>query len=156
METESAMVLLKVRLARDIGGLYTRMDQVVDEVLNLSRPLMSQPTSGWTPEADMMESEDELLVCVSLAGVRKKDIEVAYDETYLRIQGTRQPRIPSGGRVRYHRLEMGFGPFERVFRIPVPIDPDRIEAVFFDGILTIRMAKQHDALTPLNVIVKNG
>jgi len=149
------MVVLKVRLARDIGGLYTRMNRAMDEVLGLSRPFLSQPGSGWTPEADMVETEQDLVVRVNLAGVRKEDIEVAYDETYLRIEGARSPCIPSGTQARYHRLEMGFGPFERVFRIPAPIDPDRIDAAFSDGILTVRMAKQRGNLTPRNVIVKN-
>jgi HSP20 family protein len=149
------MVVLKVRLARDIGGLYTRMNRAMDEVLNLSRPLLSQPGSGWTPEADMMETEHDLLIRVNLAGVIKEDIEVAYDENYLRIEGTRSPGVSAETRARYHRLEMGFGPFERVFRIPVPIDPDRIDATFSDGILTIRMAKQDEPLTPRSVLVKN-
>lgn len=136
------MYVLKVRLARDIGGLYERVNRMMDDVLNLHRPMVSQGEGGWIPEADVFETEDLLVVCVNLAGVRKEDIEIAYDENYLRIEGKRFPGFQDGSGFRYHRLEMGFGTFERVFRVPVHIDPDRTEATLMDGMLTIRMGKR--------------
>jgi HSP20 family protein len=135
------MYTVKVRLARDIEGLYERMNRMMDEVLNLSRPVLSQSGAGWIPEADVIETEDRLEVRVNLAGVPKDDIEVAFDETYLRVEGKRTPDAPPGSRTCYHRLEMGSGRFERIFRIPVRIDPDHIEAMLVDGILTVRMFK---------------
>jgi len=135
------MYTVKVRLARDIEGLYERMNRMMDEVLNLNRPLFSQSGTGWIPEADVVETEDHLDVRVNLAGVPKEDIEVAFDESYLRVEGRRKPDVPPGSRARYHRLEMGSGRFERIFRVPVRIDPDHIEATLVDGILTVRMFK---------------
>lgn len=135
------MQIVKVRLARDIGGIYESMNRMMDEVLNLNRPFLPRCGGGWVPEADMVETEDDLLLCVNLAGVRREDIEVAFDETYLRIEGRRLPTPSPQSKTRYHRLEMGFGEFERVFRIPIRIDPNRIEASLVDGVLTIRMAK---------------
>ncbi|MCF8060983.1 MAG: Hsp20/alpha crystallin family protein [Deltaproteobacteria bacterium] len=135
------MYTVKVRLARDIGGLYERMNRMMDEVLHLNRPVLSQCGAGWIPEADVIETEDHLVVRVNLAGVRKEEIEVAFGETYLRVEGRRMPDYAPGSRVRYHRLEMGSGGFERIFRVPVPIDPDHIEATLVEGILTVRMTK---------------
>ncbi len=136
------MCVLKVRLARDIGGLYERVNRMMDDVLNLHRPMVSQGGGGWIPEADVFETRDLLVVCVNLAGVRREDIEIAYDENYLRVEGKRFPGFHERSGSRYHRLEMGFGPFERVFRVPVGIDPDRIEATLKDGMLWVRMGKR--------------
>jgi len=135
------MYTVKVRLARDIEGLYERVNRMMDEVLNLNRPVLSQSGVGWIPEADVIETEDYLDVRLNLAGVPKEDIEVAFDETYLRVEGRRTPDAPAGSCTRYHRLEMGSGRFERIFRVPVRIDPDHIEATLVDGILTVRMSK---------------
>ncbi len=135
------MYTVKVRLARDIEGLYERMNRMMDEVLNLNRPVLSQSGVGWIPEADVIETEDYLDVRLNLAGVSKEDVEVAFDETYLRVEGRRALDAPAGSCTRYHRLEMGSGRFERIFRVPVHIDPDHIEATLVDGILTVRMSK---------------
>ncbi len=135
------MYVVKVRLARDISGVYERVNRMMDDLLNLNRPLLSHSGDGWIPEADMLETEDSLVVRVNLAGIRKEDIEIAYDESYLRVEGKRFPGFHSGSATRYHRLEMGFGSFERVFPVPVGIDPDHIEATLVDGMLTICMGK---------------
>jgi len=135
------MYVIKVKLARDIGGLYRRMSKMMDEMMNINRPCFSRSGEGWIPEADIIETEDELRVLIDLAGVSREDIDVSYDETYLRVEGTRSSGIPPGTPARYHQMEMGFGKFERVFRVPVPIDPVRIEAVFSDGLLVVRLKK---------------
>jgi HSP20 family protein len=146
------MYIVKVRLARDIGGLYRRMNRMMDDMMNLNRPVLSRSGEGWNPEADIIETEEELRIHVNLAGVTKEHIEISYDETYLRIEGKRESGIPGGEGARYHQMEMGFGSFERVFSLPVPIDPKHIEASFLDGLLTIRMKKPDRNRTPRKII----
>ena len=147
------MYMIKVRLARDIAGLYRRMNRRVDGMMSLHRPVLSPSANGWVPEADIIETEEELRIHVNLAGVSKEDIEVSYDETYLRVVGTRFPDLPSGSAARYHQMEMGSGSFERIFSMPTRIDPERIEACFVDGLLTIRLGKPGRAKAPRHVVV---
>ena len=145
------MYFIKVRFDRNLGDLHNRMQKLMDEVLNLARPVLSASDRGWTPEADMYETEDEIFLLVNLAGVRTEDIEVSFHENYLRIEGKRLQSTPPGMLVRYHQLEMGHGSFERIFRIPAVIDEDGIEASYADGLLTIRMRKDRK---PRGVFVK--
>mgnify|MGYP006277388705 CR=1 FL=1 len=147
------MYMIKVRLARDIAGLYRRLNRRVDGMMGLQRPVLSSSENGWVPEADIIETEEEIRIHVNLAGVAKEDIEVSYDETYLRVVGTRYPGLPSGTAARYHQMEMGSGSFERIFSMPTRIDPERIEASFVDGLLTIQLGKPGRGKAPRQVEV---
>lgn len=147
------MYLIKVRLARDIGGLYRSMNRMMDDMMNLNRTYITRSGEGWIPEADVIETKDELRIHISLAGVVKDDIEVSYDETYLRVEGKRDSVLTAGKTARYHQMEMGFGKFERVFSLPVPIDPKNIEAVLQDGLLTIRLQKPANPRAPRHITV---
>jgi len=147
------MYIVKVRLARDIAGLYRSMNRRLESMMNLHSPVLSPSSNGWVPEADIIETEGEVRIQVNLAGVSKEDIEVSYDETYLRVVGKRFPGIPPGTSARYHQMEMGSGSFERIFTMPTRIDPERIEASFEDGLLTIHLGKPGYEKAPLQVEV---
>jgi len=135
------MYIIKVKFDRRPRLLQDRMHRLMEEVLRITRPVFSPTDSGWTPEADMYETEESILLIVNVAGVAKEDIEVSYYDGYLSIAGKRVLTFPSGPPIRHHQLEIGSGAFERVFRIPSSVDPDRIEATLQDGLLTIQLPK---------------
>lgn len=136
------MYSIKVTLDRNLGLLREKMQDIMDEMLNLRSPIMSTSHTGWVPEADLYETEKEIFLVTELGGVRKEDIQISLFESVLRLKGRRYPGHPRGGATRYHRLEMGYGDFERLFRIPALIDPEKVEATYADGLLTVRMQKQ--------------
>jgi len=132
------------------------MRDMIDEMVNMSRPLMSDASSGWTPEADLYESAQEVVLVINVAGIDREDLDVSFHEPYVRVAGTRPIRVePEGRTVRYHQLEMGRGDFERVFRIPAKIDENRIEATCSEGLLTVRF-KKLQAPQPRRVPVHSG
>ncbi|HDG98056.1 MAG: hypothetical protein DRG71_08675 [Deltaproteobacteria bacterium] len=135
------MYIIKVKFDRRPRLLQDRMHRVMEEVLRITRPVFSPTGSGWTPEADMYETEESIILIVNVAGVSKEDIEVSYYDGYLSIAGKRILTFPSGPPIRHHQLEIGSGAFERVFRIPSSIEPDSIEATLQDGLLTIQLQK---------------
>ncbi len=148
------MYFIKVKFDRRLGDLQQRMQKLMDEMLNLTRPILPATGSGWVPEADMYETESDIFLIVNLAGVDKEDIEVSFYDHFLSISGRREPRIPRDIPVRHHLLEMGSGSFERIFRIPALIDPENIEASLQDGLLTIQMKKKirraHDVVVKIH------
>jgi len=52
----------------------------------------------------------------------------------------------------YHLQERHFGSFERSFELPDGVDPDKIEAKFKKGVLTVTMPKRPEAQTPVKKI----
>jgi HSP20 family protein len=118
------------------------MTNIRDELMNLNRPVFSPAQAGWTPESDMYETDKEIIVVLNLAGVRKEDIEVSYYRNLLRITGNRERVLPAGSGARFHRMEIGTGEFERIFRVPGAVDTDGIRAAYADGLLRISMKKR--------------
>ena len=90
---------------------------------------------------DVFETEKAILVRLELAGVRISDLSVTVDGNLLRISGVRQAASTDGVQ-RLHQMEIAFGPFERVMRLEVPFERDRVSAHLEEGFLTVMLPKQ--------------
>ena len=99
--------------------------------------------SGWTPPADVSETEDSFIVVAELPGVRRGDVDVAATHDTLTIRGHRPN--PGGEPAAYVRLERGHGQFVRRFTFPGPLAVDAVQADFRDGILTVTLPKAPEA-----------
>jgi HSP20 family protein len=89
---------------------------------------------------DVFETEKAILVRLELAGVRISDLNVTVDGDLLRISGVRRAASTDGVQ-RLHQMEIAFGPFERVMRLEVPFERDRVSAHLEEGFLTVKLPK---------------
>jgi len=105
-----------------------------------NKPIGMQGDIGWKPATDVYETEDEFVVQVDLAGMRRSDIEVYVDGDFILLKGTRKNIAPSGKK-HYHKMEISVGPFERHVRIPAGVDATTTRAHYSAGFLFIRMAR---------------
>jgi HSP20 family protein len=97
--------------------------------------------SRWCPAVDVFESEKAIVVRLELAGVRIADLRVTVDGDCLRVSGVRRAASTDGVQ-RLHQMEIAFGPFERVLRLEVPFEHDRVSAHLEEGFLTVTLPKQ--------------
>jgi HSP20 family protein len=126
---------IKIRLRRDF-------DHLQDRVRRFRHSLLEGHQSGqvFRPPADLYETAQGLVLRLELAGVKPEDIALTLAGQELAVQGRRQP--PDASQVqRILRLEMSYGDFERRFTLPLAIDPQRVEARFQDGILTVHLPR---------------
>jgi HSP20 family protein len=93
--------------------------------------------SGY-PLVDAWTDEDKLNVRAELPGMKPEDISVSVHENQLLISGKRSFERKAEGR-HYILREVGAGRFERRFHLPDRVDPERIEASYSDGVLSLRM-----------------
>ena len=90
----------------------------------------------------MYETDDTIVVRSFVAGVDSDHIEISMHNDMLTIRGTRQDMEEIHDDRFYHR-ECHWGTFSRSVIIPKTIDPDRIRALFKNGVVTILLPKIH-------------
>jgi HSP20 family molecular chaperone IbpA len=95
--------------------------------------------SEWPP-ANVYETGRAQVILCEVAGMKDEDFGIETEGGRMIISGIRQEPCP-GGRVTYHCLEIPSGPFRREFPLLPGVDPDRAEAVYRDGFLTVTIPK---------------
>jgi HSP20 family protein len=94
----------------------------------------------WQPALDLSESEKEYLVKLEAPGMAREDFEVQLDGTLLTLSGKREMQRQGKGE-EYLWVEREEGRFMRTVRLPGAVQEGKIEALYHDGILTVRMPK---------------
>ena len=135
---------------------FTDIDRVWDEMDRSAwRVLPASPTvpAAW----DTLQAGDGL--CTSRAmrsifkavipGARSEDIELSVEQNTLTIRGRFGYALNTDDaqKTTWYRREIGAGQFAESVTLPVPVDSDKAEARFEDGILTLRLPKAEQART---------
>lgn len=140
-ERGEGMDVSKIDLTRGLEDMQDQMERMMEEMAqHLSRSFSPRSASGFAPPMDLYETPEEIVILVEMAGMRSEEIQVVVDRGVLRIFGVRTSPVCDPRR-RVHQMEIDFGPFERRVRIRVPVDEERIQAVYRDGFLMIRVPK---------------
>lgn len=100
------------------------------------------------PRINVSETDKELQVTAELPGVEEKDIDVTVSGDQLVIKGEKKSEADEKkdekGRS-FRRVERSYGSFYRTMTLPFDIDPDKVQAGFKNGVLTLTLAKPQDA-----------
>jgi HSP20 family protein len=80
-------------------------------------------------------------VIASVPGMKPEDVEITIEGDTLTIRGEIPPAIEN---VDYAFAERFHGPFSRTLKLNVPIDIERIEATFENGLLVLQLPKAEE------------
>ena len=72
--------------------------------------------------------------------MKEEDFAIDVEDGRIVISGVR-PEPCTEKRMTYHCLEIPSGPFRREFPLLPDVDPERAEAVYRDGFLTVTLHK---------------
>jgi HSP20 family protein len=132
---------------------YRRLSYRYAVVMATSRPRpfsetwQHQPTSvsmaqtSWRPATDIVETANEVIVLVELAGVDHEELDVLLFEDALIVEGERRLPPTHGGGV-YHAAEIRQGQLRLELPLPCPIDPEQVDARYERGLLEMRLGKR--------------
>lgn len=95
---------------------------------------------AWVPRADVLETDNEVLVLMEIPGVNPELVDVTLAGNMLTVRGEKPP-APRDDRTVCHAAERSAGKFCRAFPLPVPVNADEVSADAKDGVLSIRMFK---------------
>lgn len=124
-----------------LSNLRQEMDRLWDITSRSSGSLLG----GWSPAVDLYDCDEQLVAKIELPGLKQQDFEINYQEGVLTISGERKGDFPEGKEPETYRQERAIGKFQRNIALPSPIEMNKIQASYKDGVLTVNMPKSEEA-----------
>ncbi len=135
---------------REMASMQNTLDRLFDETWRGVRG----GTTNAALALDIHETDSAYIVSAALPGVSADNINISLHDGVLTIGGE-VPQVPQEDS-RALLLERVYGKFERSIRLPQPLDPNGVEAVVENGVLTLTLNKSPEA-QPRTIPVKvNG
>ena len=107
---------------------------------------------GWSPSLDVTEHDNEVAVRAEMPGVDPEDLDLSISGDVLTLSGEKKESSEERDG-NFFRAERRFGSFRRSIQLPASVDPDKVEAEYENGVLTVRMEKAETA-KPKRIPVK--
>lgn len=149
------MFVTTARRPLDAVTSLRRLNSVLDEAFS-TWPFQSEEngalTSAWIPACDVFEDKNAVKIVAEVPGVRPEDVKLSIENNLLTIRGEKKQQAEENSE-RVHRYERSYGTFERTFSLPTTVDPERIDASYTHGILTVTIPKAERA-RPREIPVK--
>lgn len=93
------------------------------------------------PNANIVENGKDYKIEVAAPGLEKKDFKVEVDNGILTVSAEKEEEQKEE-RKNYRRREFSYRSFSRSFALPENSLPDKIEAKYDNGILTLSLPKK--------------
>lgn len=135
--------------------LHREMNRLFDDVFNrfeTGMPSLLSPLPSW-PSVEVSATDKEVRVSAELPGLEEKDVELLVDEDVLTLRGEKRAETEQKER---GFSERSYGRFERVIALPYPVEEDKAQAVFKNGVLTVTLPRSAKAQERAKRIPING
>jgi len=136
---------------RDIITMRQAVDRMLGDAFMSSAE--SRGNSAWLLPMDAYFTDEAIVIHADVPGLRPDEIEITLEGDTLTIRG--EIKRDEDSTRRYVLLERPTGRFERTLTINTPIDHDKVEATFSNGVLTLTLPKA-EAVRPRQITVKSG
>ncbi|MDQ4076667.1 MAG: Hsp20/alpha crystallin family protein [Chloroflexota bacterium] len=104
------------------------------------------------PRADAWESQDEVTIEMAVPGVNPEDVNITVEQDTLTVQG----RFPERAQDKNWILqERPIGQFQRRFTLNVPVNVNKVEANYRNGLLILTLPKSEES-KPRKIQVQAG
>ncbi len=133
-----------------VEEMEREMRRASDDLLLQMFRMSSMSGDVWAPRVDVYETANAVVVKVCAAGLEagQTELTLSSDNRFLTLRGVRAEQDDDkADRIRYHQLEVYYGPFERIVALPaeVPIDREQLTASYKEGFLKVTLPKQTQA-----------
>ena len=138
------MTLVRWDPTKRVANLQDRINRMFDDTFTRTRDLDDElAMCAWQPAVDIYETEEGMVLKAELPGISKENVSVEIKDNVLTIKGERS----ADKNIReenYYRQERCFGTFYRSFTLRDPIDPNKINAKFKDGVLELKIPEPEE------------
>jgi HSP20 family protein len=122
---------------RDVVTLREAMDHLFEDSFVNERRQLSHGRAFRLP-IDAYLTPDEIVIVANMPGMSPENVEITLEGDTLTIRGERPAPMEN---VDYLLQERTYGPYQRTLSINVPVDANRAEAHFENGLLTLHIPK---------------
>ncbi len=136
---------------REMMQLQNAVDRLFEAELASTMPLWRQ-SAAWALPLDVIETDDEFIVKASIPGINPDELDISLVDNVLTIKGEIKAEEESED-VRYHLRERRFGMFQRSISLPVPVNADKVEATYENGVLILHIPKAEE-VKPKHISIK--
>ncbi|BAY11522.1 Hsp20/alpha crystallin family protein [Calothrix sp. NIES-2098] len=96
------------------------------------------------PAAELQETEDAIHLKLELPGLDAKDLDIQVTEKAVSVKAERKTENKTEEKG-VTKTEFYYGKFQRVIPLPAPIQNDKVQADYKDGILNLTLPKTEQA-----------
>jgi HSP20 family protein len=110
---------------------------------------------AFLPPADLVVSDSGLTVTMDVPGLSAESLDIELTGDVLTVRGERPyPKLEESA-LKWHRMERGYGKFQRTLRVPHGLSGDGVSASITDGVLTIHVPLP-EARRPKRIQIATG
>ena len=127
----------------DLADTRRHMDEVFNRMFTappLPRLIPGEPTT-FEPYVDIYETTDKVFCFVALPGFLPENINVEVTGNAITLYGEHKPLFEQEGFAYRLAGVTAACNFRVYYTLPVEIDPNKVKATFFNGILQLEMFK---------------
>ena len=129
---------------REAVSLREAMDRLFEDSFTPTRRQQNGNSGERTMRLplDAYVTAEEIVILANVPGVKPEDVEITIEGDTLTIRGERQRPLEN---VDYVMQERPYGKFQRTLNINIPVDANRAEARYDNGLLTLVIPKAEAA-----------
>ena len=125
-----------------VSTLRTAFDRLFDEALGASNSNEATPGFQSLP-VNVWETSEGYQAAMLAPGLDEQSINVTVQDESLIVEGELRIQAPEGARMVWQ--EFGPSRFRRSLRVGAAIDPNKVEAMYTNGLLVLTMPKAEHA-----------
>lgn len=127
---------------REMAAMQSAMDRLFEDTWRAARPTVA----GNNLALDVYETDAAYVVFTAIPGITPENINVSMEDDVLTISGeVPQPAFGDKDNARSLVLERSYGKFSRSVRVNAPVDADKVEAAYENGLLKLILPKTPQA-----------
>jgi HSP20 family protein len=123
---------------REAVTLREAMDRLFEDTWVPSRRRVAEQGRAYRLPLDAYVTPDEIVIVANMPGVKPEDVEIILEGDTLSIKGERPAPMEN---VDYVLQERPYGLFQRTLSINIPVDPEKAEAKYENGLLILTVPK---------------
>lgn len=125
----------------DVVTLREAMDRLTEDGYT-TRQQADNRNRRFRLPIDAYVTPEEIVVLANMPGIKPEDVEIILEGDTLTIRAERPEPLQN---VNYVIQERTYGMFQRTLNINVPVDAEKAEAKFENGLLTLTVPKAEAA-----------